>query len=190
MCKDDFFGFDMLVLFVKKKNLCGCCGMLGVFEIFICWCDYKGCEEVGKYCVFKLLDIFEEYFWFCKDYVCEYNLKWNFFDGVIEEEYMEQVDKDCVWEWEIKLFGKNFEEQCVWVCLGVDDLYQVLGDNVMCNLGKNGKVDGSICCLLLIECCVLEILEVKDIMFKVEICKVYKKLIKVLYFDMNGGDCS
>lgn len=47
MLKLDFFGFDMFVFFVKKKNLCGWWGMFGVFEILIWVCEYSGCEEVG-----------------------------------------------------------------------------------------------------------------------------------------------
>ena len=120
----------------------------------------------------------------------EYNLKWNFFDGATEEEYMEQVDKDRVWERETKPFGKNSEEQRAWARLGVDDPHQVLGDNATRNPGKNGKADGSTRRLPPTERRALEILEAKDTMSKAEIRKAYKKLIKVLHPDMNGGDRS
>jgi hypothetical protein len=190
MRKDDPFGFDMSVSSAKKKNPRGRRGMSGAFETSTRRCDHKGCEEAGKYRAPKSPDTLEEYFWFCKDHVREYNLKWNFFDGATEEEYMEQVDKDRVWERETKPFGKNSEEQRAWARLGVDDPHQVLGDNATRNPGKNGKADGSTRRLPPTERRALEILEAKDTMSKAEIRKAYKKLIKVLHPDMNGGDRS
>jgi DnaJ domain len=190
MTKDDPFGFDMSVSGAKKKNPRGRRGMSGAFETSTRACDTAGCKEHGKYRAPKSPDAVDDYYWFCKDHVREYNLKWNFFDGATEQDFQEQVDKDRVWERETKPFGKKSEEQRAWARLGVDDPHQVLGENATRNPGKNAAAIGGTRKLPPTERRAVEILEVRDSMSKAEIRKAYKGLIKVLHPDMNGGDRS
>ena len=186
MAKSDPFGFDISVSASKKKNPRGRRGMSGAFETSTRICDHEGCQEPGKYRAPKSPDILDDYFWFCKDHVREYNLKWNFFDGTTEAELNEQMDKDRVWERETKPFKKSAEERA-WARLGVDDPHQVLGGNATMNPGKSSGASRR---LPPTERRALEILDAKDNMTKAEIRKVYKSLIKVLHPDMNGGDRS
>ena len=116
----------------------------------------------------------------------EYNLKWNFFDGTTEEEINAQLDRDKVGERPTKPFKQSAEERA-WARLGVDDAHQVLGANATRNPGKGG---GGGRRLPPTERKALDILEAKDHWEKAEIRKAYKKLIKVLHPDMNGGDRS
>jgi len=141
----------------------------------------------GEYRAPKSPDVLDDYFWFCKDHVREYNLKWNFFDGATEAEYLAQNDKDRVWERETKPFGKRSDEQRAWARLGVDDPHQVLGENATRNPGKS--ITGTRR-LPATERRAVEILEAKDHWTKAEVRKAYKALIKVLHPDMNGGDRS
>jgi len=187
MAKTDPFGFDISVSNAKKKNPRGRRGMSGAFDTSTRVCEHEGCEEAGKYRAPKSPDILDDFFWFCKDHVREYNLKWNFFDGATEQEYTEQVDKDRVWERETKPFGKKSDEQRAWARLGVDDPHQVLGENATRN---PGKAAGGTRRLPPTERKAMDILDAKDNMTKAEIRKVYKSLIKVLHPDMNGGDRS
>ena len=186
MSKDDPFGFDMSVSSAKKKNTRGRRGMSGAFETSTRICDKPGCQEAGKYRAPKSPDILDDFYWFCKDHVREYNLKWNFFDGSTEEELADQVDKDRVWERETKPFKQSAEERA-WARLGIDDAHQVLGANATRNPGKS--VTGSRR-LPATERRAIDILEARDNMTKAEIRKAYKALIKVLHPDMNGGDRS
>ena len=116
----------------------------------------------------------------------EYNLKWNFFDGASEQEYLDQVEKDRLWERRTKPFNTS-EEQRAWARLGVDDPHQVLGDNATRNPGKRAAGSRR---LPATERRAVEILDVKDNANKTEIRRAYKALIKVLHPDMNGGDRS
>ncbi|GAD55113.1 MAG: hypothetical protein ACJASC_001294 [Limimaricola cinnabarinus] len=191
MAKNDPFGFDMSVSASKKKNPRGRRGMSGAFETSTRVCDHPGCEEAGKYRAPKSPDILDDYFWFCKDHVREYNLKWNFFDGTTEAEFSEQVENDRVWGRSTKPFGKRSEEQRAWARLGVDDPHQVLGENATRNPGKNAAQQGGHTRRLpATERRALEVLDAKDSWSKAEIRKSYKALIKVLHPDMNGGDRS
>ncbi len=186
MSKTDPFGFDMSVSSAKKKNPRGRRGMSGAFETSTRVCDYPGCQEAGKYRAPKSPDSLDDYYWFCKDHVREYNNKWNFFETATEAEIEEQADKDRVWERETKPFGKRGEEQRAWARLGIDDPHQVLGDNATRNPGKGAGTRK----LPPTERRAIEILEAKDNWTKAEIRKAYKALIKVLHPDMNGGDRS
>jgi hypothetical protein len=187
MAKSDPFGFDMSVSTAKKKRTRGKRGMSGAFETSTRACEHAGCEEAGQYRAPKSPDILDDFFWFCKDHVREYNLKWNFFHGNTEEELAEQIDKDRVWERETKPFNKTGDEARAWSRLGIDDPHQVLGANATQNPGKS--ITGTRR-LPPTERKAIDILEAKDHWTKAEVRKQYKVLIKVLHPDMNGGDRS
>jgi DnaJ domain len=188
MVKDDPFGFNLSVSASKKNNPRGRRGTSGAFETSQRPCDHAGCGEQGKFRAPKSPDRVDDYYWFCKDHVRDYNLKWNFFHGATEQEYRDQADKDRVWERETKPFGKRSEEQKAWARLGVDDPHQVLGENATRNPGKVAGAGTRR--LPPTERRAVEILAVKDSASKAEIRKAYKALIKVLHPDMNGGDRS
>lgn len=187
MTKSDPFGFDISVSADKKKRTRGKRGMSGAFETSTRVCEHPECREAGKYRAPKSPDSLDDFFWFCKDHVRQYNLKWNFFHGAEEEAVLEQQDKDRVWERETKPFKKPGEEARAWSRLGIDDPHQVLGANATQNPGKS--ITGTRK-LPPTERKAVDILEAKDHWTKAEVRKQYKALIKVLHPDMNGGDRS
>ena len=182
---NDPFGFDLRVSADKKKRSRTRRGMSGAFETSTRVCEHPGCQETGQYRAPKSPDDLEEFHWFCKDHVREYNLKWNFFNGATEDEMNAQADKDRVWDRPTKPFGKTGDEQRAWARLGVDDPHQILGENATRNPGKG--ITGSRK-LPPTERRALDILDARDHWTKAEIRKSYKALIKVLHPDMNGGD--
>jgi hypothetical protein len=182
MTRNDPFGFDLRVSADKKKKQRGRRGMSGAFETSTRVCDHPGCEEAGQYRAPKSPDHLDEFFWFCRDHVREYNLKWNFFHGATEEEFMDMVDKDRVWGRPTRPFKRD--EQRAWSRLGVDDPHQILGDNATQNPGKG---TAQIRRLPPTERKALEILEARDHWTKAEIRKQYRSLVKDLHPDMNGG---
>lgn len=186
MSDNDPFGFDISVSAAKKKNPRGKRGMSGAFETSKRVCEHPGCQEPGQYRAPRSPDHLDEFKWFCKEHVREYNLKWNFFDGASEDEMNEQIEKDRVWDRETKPMGTK-DEQRAWARLGVDDPHQVLGENATRNPGRS--ITGTRK-LPPTERRAIDILEAKDHWTKAEIRKAYKKLIKVLHPDMNGGDRS
>ncbi|MGR3466353.1 MAG: J domain-containing protein [Shimia sp.] len=185
MATDDPFGFDMSVSSAKKKNPRGRRGMSGAFETSTRTCDKPGCDRPGKFRAPKSPDAIDDYYWFCKDHVREYNSGWNFFEGD-NDAYNAQVDKDRVWERDTKPFKQSAEERA-WARLGISDAHEVLGGNATRNPGRS---NGGTRKLPPTERRAIEILEAKDSMTKAEIRKAYKALIKVLHPDMNGGDRS
>ena len=186
MTKSDPFGFDMSVKSAKKKNPRGRRGMTGASETSTRACEHPGCEEPGAYRAPRAPDVLDEFKWFCKDHVREYNLKWNFFDGKTEAEMNAQDSADKVWERKTKEWRDP--EAKAWARLGIEDPHQVLGNNATRNPGRKKAGGGRK--LPPTERKAIEILEAEDTMTKAEIRKAYKKLIKVLHPDMNGGDRS
>ena len=185
MSKPDPFGFDMSIKSSKKKNPRGRRGMSGAQETSTRVCEHEGCTEAGQYRAPKAPDVLDDFYWFCKDHVREYNLKWNFFHGKTEAEMNAQNSKDKVWERATKDFRDP--EARAWARLGIEDPHQVLGENATRNPGRKG---GATRRLPSTEQRAVEILDANADMTKAEIRKAYKALIKVLHPDMNGGDRS
>ncbi len=185
MTKPDPFGFDISVTSAKKKATRTKRGMSGASETSTRECEHDGCQEPGKFRAPKAPDVLDEFKWFCKEHVREYNLRWNFFNNTTEAELNAQLSKDKVWERETRSF--NDPEARAWARLGIEDPHQVLGENATKNPGKATTGTRR---LPPTERRAIEILEVKDNWSKGDVRKAYKSLIKILHPDMNGGDRS
>lgn len=179
------FEFDIRVSADKKRRKTGRRGMSGAFETSQKQCEFPGCQEAGLYRAPKSPDLLDEFFWFCKDHVREYNLKWNFFNGSSDEEFQKFLDKARVWERETKPFSRK-DDGRAWARLGVDDPMAILGEKATQN---PGKVQSHITRKLpSTERKALEILDARDTWTRTEIRKQYKSLVKDLHPDMNGGN--
>ena len=132
------FEFDISASADKKRRKTGRRGFSGAFETSQKSCEYPGCKEMGAYRAPKSPDILDEFYWFCKDHVREYNLKWNFFQGTTDEEFQKFMDKDRVWERETKPFSQK-DDGRAWQRLGVDDPMALLGSNATQNPGRMDK---------------------------------------------------
>ena len=188
------FDFDISVSADKKKRSRGRRGMSGAFETSTRKCDHETCNQPGKYRAPKHPDNLEVFFWFCLAHIRDYNAKWNFFENHTEEELERQFAADRVWERDTKPFGSRGEgmkpsvEERAWARLGIDDPHQVLGDNATRNPGSGAAVSARR--LPPGERKAIDILEAGDTWTKAELRKQYKKLIKELHPDLNGGDRS
>ena len=178
------FEFDLRVSADKKRKTRGRRGMSGAFETSTRRCEHPGCQEAGQYRAPKSPDHLDEYFWFCKDHVREYNLKWNFFSGTTEEEFARILDSDRVWGRETKPFKQSAEERA-WARLGIEDAHEVLGEKATPAARPGGNATRK---LPPTERKALEILEARDTWTRLEIRKQYKSLVKDLHPDMNGGN--
>lgn len=48
-------------------------------------CDHPGCKEAGEYRAPKDRKL-KEYYWFCLKHVQEYNARWNYYEGIEQEQ--------------------------------------------------------------------------------------------------------
>ncbi|MGL4322020.1 MAG: DnaJ domain-containing protein [Paracoccaceae bacterium] len=180
------FEFDISASADKKRRKTGRRGFSGAFETSTKGCEYPGCQQAGAYRAPKSPDILDEFYWFCKDHVREYNLKWNFFNGTTDEEFQKFLEKDRVWGRETKPFSQK-DDGRAWQRLGVDDPMSLLGPNATQNPGRSPTAT-STRKLPPTERKAIEVLDARDTWTKAEIRKQYKSLVKDLHPDMNGGD--
>ena len=179
------FDFDIRVSADKKRRTRGRRGMSGAFENSTRACDYPGCTEAGQYRAPKSPENLDEYLWFCRDHVREYNLKWNFFHGQTDEEFQKFLEKDRLWGRETRPFGAHHgEEGRAWARLGITDPMEILGENAT----RKPAPSGASRKLPPTERRALEILDARDSWTRTEIRRQYKSLVKDLHPDMNRGD--
>lgn len=178
------FDFDMRVSADKKRRTRGRRGMSGAFETSSRACEHPGCQEAGQYRAPRSPDQLDEYLWFCRDHVREYNLKWNFFNGQSDEDLQQAMDSDRVWNRETKPFRTQGEERA-WHRLGIKDPHEVLGDKATQNPGRAASATRR---LPPKERKALEILGARDTWTRAELRQQYKSLVKDLHPDMNGGN--
>jgi len=178
------FEFDIRVSSDKKRKARGRRGMSGAVENTDRPCTYPGCKEPGQYRAPKSPDQLDEFVWFCRDHVREYNLKWNFFQGQTEEEFQKFIDKDRVWGRETKPFGQKADEGRAWERMGVNDPLEILGEKGT----RSAPAAMQSRRLPPTERKALEILDARDTWTRAEIRKQYKSLVKDLHPDLNGGN--
>ena len=184
MTKGSPFEFDIRVSADKKRRTKGRRGAAVAPEPTGRPCAYPGCAEAGAYRAPRSPDSLDDYLWFCRDHVREYNLKWNFFQGQTEEEFQRFLDKDRVWGRETRPFGQRPDEGRAWARAGVNDPLEILGEK-----GTRGPAaPGPTRKLPPTERRALEILDARDNWTRTEIRKQYKSLVKDLHPDTNGGD--
>ena len=128
MTNSDPFGFDISAASDKKRRSKGRRGMSGAFETSTRKCDKAGCTQPGQYRAPRSPKQLDDYYWFCKDHVREYNTNWNYFQGQSEAEFQEFLDNATVWERPTRPFGRAAQEQA-WARHGVNDPLEILGAN-------------------------------------------------------------
>ena len=182
------FNFDIRASSDKKKRSRGRRGMSGAWETSQRQCDHPGCTLRGQYRAPKSPDSLDEYLWFCKDHVREYNLKWNFFAGQSDDEMLESMERERIWGRATRPMGEN-DERRAWERLGIEDPHQILGEKATRNPGNRPGGDGSHNRRLPpTERRALDILSARDTWTRGEIRKQYKSLVKDLHPDMNKGN--
>ena len=191
----DPFNFDIRASNDKKKRTRGRRGMSGAVETSARQCEHPGCTEAGQYRAPRSRDALEDYLWFCKDHVREYNLKWNFFDGQTEAEMQGTMEHERVWGRATKPFGtgSTAREAAGWARHGIDDPFQILGDKATqrrAEAAANQRASTATRKLPSTERRALEILDARDTWTRMEIRKQYKSLVKDLHPDLNGGNRS
>ena len=61
-------------------------------------CDWPGCESGAEHKAPKSRDMLREYRWFCLEHIRDYNRRWNYFEGMSEEEVEADLRRDTVWQ--------------------------------------------------------------------------------------------
>lgn len=61
-------------------------------------CEWPGCVSGAEHKAPKSRDMLREYRWFCLEHIRDYNRRWNYFEGMSEEEVEADLRRDTVWQ--------------------------------------------------------------------------------------------
>lgn len=181
----DPFNFDIRASADRKKR--GRRPMSGAVETSARQCQHPGCREAGAFRAPRSPDALDDYLWFCKDHVREYNLKWNFFSGQTEAEVQQTLERDRFKGRSTDAFGRT--EPRDWARHGIDDPFQILGEKATQRRTEAApRASAPTRKLPANERRAIEILDARDTWTRPEIRKQYKSLVKDLHPDLNGGN--
>jgi len=154
-------------------------------------CDILGCPNRGEYRAPKSRYNLKDYYWFCLDHVREYNQKWDFFQGMSQEEIEKQVN--------MTLVGDRPTWRATEAGLNEDKLRETIHNTFRSNehifqdftFNGNSTGDEQNFNLKEIPNTAIEALKIiglePPIIWK-EVRKKYKSLVKKYHPDTNAGD--
>lgn len=70
-------------------------------------CDHPACELDGEFRAAKSPRDATQHIWLCAEHIREHNKKWNYFDGMSDEEVEASVRNDTVWQRPTWKLGEN-----------------------------------------------------------------------------------
>lgn len=182
----DPFDFDIRASKDRKARARGRRAASGAVETSSRQCSHPGCRLAGLYRAPRAPDALDEYLWFCKEHVREYNLRWNFFAGQTEEEMRAAMEHERVWGRATRPMAGATERRG-WQRLGIEDPFEVLGEKASRRRADTLK-PGVTRRLPPAERRALEILDARDTWSRPEIRRQYKSLVKDLHPDRNAGN--
>jgi hypothetical protein len=61
-------------------------------------CDHPGCEAGGDFRAPRSRLELDRYYWFCLEHVRAYNVAWNYYAGMSQNEIEAEIRRDTVWQ--------------------------------------------------------------------------------------------
>lgn len=151
-------------------------------------CDWPECPCEGLYRAPRSRSELASYLWFCLEHVRQYNLTWNYYQGMSEAEVEADLRFDTVWQrpsW--RMGAKVCSKSCS--SMSIEDVFGLFDDPGLAN-GQNRTSDRhsranptetaeerALACLDLRPPVTVAIVKAR-----------YKALVKLHHPDANGGD--
>lgn len=61
-------------------------------------CEWPNCHMEGTHPAPRSRDRLRDYRWFCMDHIREFNSKWNYFEGMSDDEVEDALRRDICWD--------------------------------------------------------------------------------------------
>ena len=149
-------------------------------------CHTPGCAEDGVHRAPVARDRLSEYYWFCTEHVRSYNLAWDFFAGMNEQEIEFQCRFDTVWQrpsWPFGQFGERAAGHS-----GGGAGYRVHDSFGFFSEGPEGASGAGATRPQTAEQKALALLDLEEPVTFADVKARYMSLVKQLHPDANGGD--
>lgn len=139
-------------------------------------CEVPGCNEEGLHRAPKARNNLTEYYWFCLEHVREYNLAWDYFSGMSEEEIEAIRRYDTVWQRPSWPFSGSYFEAEEKLRNAYHHVAGEDGPRQQPQRPKSPNADA------------FALFDLAPSASFTEVRTRYKKLVKRLHPDANGGD--
>ena len=149
-------------------------------------CHAPDCAEDGVHRAPVARDRLTEYYWFCREHVRRYNLAWDFFAGMNEQEIERQRRFDTVWQrpsWPFGRFGGRAAGRS-----GGGAGYRVHDSFGFFSEGPQSADETEAARPRTAEQKALALLDLEEPVSFADVKARYLKLVKQLHPDANGGD--
>ena len=144
-------------------------------------CEWKNCNESGKFKAPLEKDNSRSYKWLCEEHIKSFNKNWNYFEGMSQKEIENFVKSDLTWHRPTQKFGSS------------DNFFNILWNNALSdkfNLFKEEKIFNSLKNRKLSEKDrdAYKIMELELNADWPSIQKKFKTLVKKFHPDRNSGN--
>jgi hypothetical protein len=149
-------------------------------------CQAPGCVEEGRHRAPVARDRLNQYLWFCTEHVRQYNLAWDFYAGMNEQEIERQRRFDTVWRrpsWPFGHFGEHAGTRS-----GGGAGYRVHDGFGFFSEGPQGAGNGGAAAPQTAEQKALALLDLEEPVSFEDVKARYKSLVKQLHPDANGSN--
>jgi len=94
-------------------------------------CEWKNCNEAGKFKAPAEKDNSKNYRWLCENHIKVFNKKWNYFEGMSQNEIINFIKSDLTWHRPTQKFGSS------------DNFFNILWNNALSDKFNIFKENGS-----------------------------------------------
>ncbi len=149
-------------------------------------CQTPGCPEQGVHRAPVARDRLNQFYWFCQVHVRQYNLAWDYFAGMNEQEIEYHRRFDTVWQrpsWPFGQFGERAARSP-----GGGAGYRIHDGYGFFSEGAEGTRNGRVEAPQTEEQKALALLDLEEPVSFDDVKARYKALVKQLHPDANGND--
>jgi len=144
-------------------------------------CESKNCKEIGKYKAPTEKDNSKNFKWLCENHIKLFNKKWNYFDGMSQQQIENFLKSDLTWHRPTQKFGAT------------DNFFNILWNNVLNDKFKIFQEERFMHAYNSKQLCekdkdAFRILELKFSADWTTIQKKFKTLVKKFHPDKHSGN--
>ena len=144
-------------------------------------CESKNCKEIGKFKAPTEKDNSKNFKWLCENHIKLFNKKWNYFDGMSQQQIENFLKSDLTWHRPTQKFGAT------------DNFFNILWNNVLNDKFKIFQEERFMHAYNSKQLCekdkdAFRILELKFSADWTTIQKKFKTLVKKFHPDKHSGN--
>lgn len=173
------------VFMAKTSSICD---LRGAWNEKLRKCDHPDCNCGAEYKAPKSREQLREYYWFCLEHVREYNRSWNFYAGMNQREIEAEMRHDTVWQRPTWPLGAH-KDSCTRFDYRIsthEDQFEFFSKYTNSNI--EGDPNYQRFAADTPEGRALAVMDLDVSLTLTSLKSQYKKLVKRLHPDTNGGD--